>query len=76
MSLLSALMKVLPTKAGSQVFQNRRNPNARFCSVADVSANVSDLVTGITERIPPGSQIIRDANGKYAGYITPPNPRP
>ncbi len=76
MGFFSALMRVFPTKVGSQVFQNRRDPNARFCSVADVSANVSDLVTGITERIPPGSQIIRGANGKFAGYITPPNSRP
>lgn len=55
---------------GSGVFVNRRNPKSRFVSIEDVWLNLKERVYCWWHRVPEGSYINWDKNGKIKGHTS------
>jgi hypothetical protein len=53
-----------------RIFRNRYNPSSRWVTVGDVIENTKDTWFAFTRRLPPGSRIIRDRNGRIRSGIS------
>jgi hypothetical protein len=50
-----------------RLLTNRYNPESSWVSVADVIENAKDTWHCFTHRLPPGTRLLRDANGRIKG---------
>jgi hypothetical protein len=53
-----------------RLFRNRYNPHSNFVSLGDVIENVKDTWFCFSRRLPPGTRLVRDGNGKIKGAAT------
>ena len=54
-----------------RLFTNRYNPGSQLISIGDIIGNVRDIFTCWVNRIPPGSRLQHDRNGKIRGWSSP-----
>jgi hypothetical protein len=54
----------------ARILRNRYNPNSNWVSLGDMIENIKDTWHAYTRRLPPGSRIIRDRNGRIRSSST------
>jgi hypothetical protein len=53
-----------------RLLRNRYNPGSNWVSLGDLIENVKDTWFCFSHRLPPGTRLVRDGNGRIKGAAT------